>query len=80
MDSREALRAEDFSLFLSIESARYLLKKDVPHFTGLAESDMILSLFSEYWLEICELDILDSLTLSQKIDFFKNYPLVFPLA
>lgn len=80
MRNSDELRAEDFSLFLSVESLRYLQKKEMPCFSSLAESDMILSLFTEYWLEICEMDILDRLTLSQKIEFFKNYPLVFPLS
>ena len=79
MNWHDDIQSEDFSLFLSIQSMRYLTSKANKSFSCLAESDMIMALFSDYWVQICDEFSLDSLSLEEKIDLFLNYPLVFPL-
>lgn len=72
-------REDDFKAFASVQIGKYLSRKSKRCFGTLAEADMVMDLISDYWYELERSERLMRMDCSDKVFFFREIRIEFPI-
>jgi len=78
--SRQSEREEDRKAFLGVQLERYFQTKKVKRFCSEAEKDVIIDIILSYWSDMLQDGQFYQLTIDEKVRFFKEQRVVFPVA
>ncbi|RQW05912.1 MAG: hypothetical protein EH225_03990 [Calditrichaeota bacterium] len=76
----ESEQDEDKIAFISLQLERYFKTKKAQRFCSEAERDVILDILQTYWSEMLSDGEIHHFSLDEKIRFFREQPVVFPVA
>lgn len=77
-DRGEDAEGNDWRVFHTIQTSRYLIRKGSGQFDSLAESDMIHDLIKMTWYEICDLEGLSSMDYYERCSYYRSIRIAFP--
>ncbi|MBB6478779.1 SEC-C metal-binding domain-containing protein [Spirochaeta isovalerica] len=73
-------QVEDEKAFFGLQLERYFKTKKAKRFCSEAERDVILDIIGAYWSELQADGNFHQLSIDEKIRFFRNQPVIFPVA